>query len=264
MRPCAGRARGERQCDNRCDAWRIDACHLRAGDSASLSITGPTLLSGQFTTGTLDFDGAQNPTSNADLALNAGDSLAVAGNATVDEEDFGGFDIDGGAAAIGGNLAFNAYSSVNEVSDGGILSVAGSVTSSSPEVSISGTTGARIQLAAFQAHKPQRRQRLVARGRRGGRTLRLGAITVDSGASVAIGGPSAEPSCLTAPNIVDDGAIAVTESQSLTLDGGAHGERASRHRRRRQCERRGRRRGFTKHHRFHRRGRRPDAFPILL
>ena len=91
------------------------------GDLASLSITGPTLLSGQFTTGTLDFDGAANPTSNADLALNAGDSLTVVGNATVDDADFGGFDIDGGAAAIGGNLAFNAYSSVNEVSDAGLV-----------------------------------------------------------------------------------------------------------------------------------------------
>ena len=38
----------------------------------------------------------------------------------------------------------------------------------------------------------------------------------------------------------------------------ARRERASRHRRRRQSERRGRRGGLTKHHRFHRRGRRPD------
>ena len=38
-----------------------------------------------------------------------------------------------------------------------------------------------------------------------------------------MGGPSEEPSCLTAPSIVDDGAIAVTAGESLTLDGGLVG-----------------------------------------
>ena len=193
------------------------------GDSASLSITGPTLLSGQFTTGTLDFDGSTNPTSNADLALNAGDTLTVAGNATVDDADFGGFDIGGGAVTIGGNLAFNAYSSVNEVSDGGVLSVGGSVTSSFPDVSISGTTGARIQLASVSGaiNLSVDSASSLEIGTAGGAAL--GAITVDPGASVTIGGPSEEPSCLTAPSIVDDGAIAVTAGESLTLDGGLAG-----------------------------------------
>ena len=193
------------------------------GDSASLSITGPTLLSGQFTTGTLDFDGSTNPTSNADLALNAGDTLTVAGNATVDDADYGGFDIGGGAVTIDGNLAFNAYSSVNEVSDGGVLSVGGSVTSSFPDVSISGTTGARIQLASVSGaiNLSVDSASSLEIGAAGGAAL--GAITVDPGASVTMGGPSEEPSCLTAPSIVDDGAIAVTAGESLTLDGGLAG-----------------------------------------
>ena len=193
------------------------------GDSASLSITGPTLLSGQFTTGTLDFDGSANPTSNADLALNAGDTLTVAENATVDEADYGGFDIGGGAVTIDGNLAFDAYSSVNEVSDGGVLSVTGSVTSSFPGVSISGTTGARIQLASVSGaiNLSVDSASSLGIGTAGGAAL--GAITVDPEASVTLGGPSEEPSCLTAPSIVDDGAIAVTAGESLTLDGGLTG-----------------------------------------
>ena len=193
------------------------------GDSAGLSITGPTLLSGQFTTGTLDFDGSANPTSNADLALSAGDTLTVAGNTTVDDADFGGFDIGGGAATIDGNLAFNAYSSVNEVSDGGVLSVGGSVTSSSPDVSISGTTGARIQLASVSGviNFSVDGASSLEIGTAGGAAL--GAITVDPGASVTMGGPSEEPSCLTAPSVVDNGAIVAAAGDSLTLDGGLTG-----------------------------------------
>ena len=49
------------------------------------------------------------------------------------------------------------------------------------------------------------------------------AITVDPGASVTLGGPSEEPSFLTAPSIIDNGAIAVTAGESLTLDGGLTG-----------------------------------------
>jgi hypothetical protein len=193
------------------------------GDSASLSIIGPTLLSGQFTTGTLDFDGSANPTSNADLALSASDTLTVAGNATVDDADFGGFDIGGGAVTIDGNLAFNAYSSVNEVCDGGVLSVGGSVTSSSPDVSISGTTGARIQLASVSGaiNFTVDGASSLEIGTAGGAAL--GAITVDPGASITIGGPSEEPSCLTAPSVVDDGAIVAAAGDSLTLDGGLTG-----------------------------------------
>jgi hypothetical protein len=193
------------------------------GDSASLSIIGPTLLSGQFTTGTLDFEGSANPTSNADLALNAGDTLTVAGDATVGDADYGGFDIVGGAVTIGGNLAFNAYSSVNEVSDGGVLSVAGSVTSSCPDVSISGTTGARIQLASVSG--------AISLGVDNASSLEIGtagggasgAITLDPGASVTLGGPSEEPSCLTAPSIVDDGAIVAAAGECLALDGALTG-----------------------------------------
>jgi hypothetical protein len=192
------------------------------GDSVSLSIDGPTLLSGQFTTGTLDFDGGADPTSNANLVLNGGDTLTVAGNATIDNADYGGFDIVGGAMAIHGNLAFNAYSSVNEVSDGGALSVAGSVTSSLPDVSISGTTGAHIQLASVSGaiNLSVDGASSLEIGTAGGAAL--GAITIDSGASATMGGPSEEPSCLTAPSIVDNGAI-VAAGQSLTLDGGLTG-----------------------------------------
>jgi hypothetical protein len=191
------------------------------GDSASLSIAGPTLLSGQFTTGTFDFNGGTNPTSNADLALNAGDTLTVAGNATVDDADYGGFEIVGGAMTIDGNLAFDAYSSVNEVSDGGVLSVAGSVTSSLPDVSISGTTGARIQLASVSGAIDLSVDRASSLEIGMAGDAALGAITIDPGASVTMGGPSEEPSCLTAPSIVDDGAIVAAEN--LTLDGGLTG-----------------------------------------
>jgi len=207
------------------DAAAGGATHVitGTGDSASLSITGPTLLSGQFTTGTLDFDGSTNPSSNTDLALDGGDTLTVAGNATIDDADFGGFDVGGGAMTIGGNLAFNAYSSVNEVSDGGVLSVAGTVTSASPEVSISGTTGARIQLASVSGVISLSVDSASSLEIGAAGDAALGAITVDPGASVTIGGPSQEPSCLTAPIIVDDGVIAATENESLTLDGGLTG-----------------------------------------
>ena len=198
------------------------------GKSASLTIAGPTTLAGQFTTGTFNFNYDMAPIASPSLGLNAGDTLTVTGSATFAG---GGFDIGGGALTIDGALTASGYN--NEVTGGGAFSVAGNLTAQDAnyqvaggnftvggtfagigEGEISGTAGARIQLAnvSGNVYLSVDSASSLEIGKAGGAAL--GAITVDPGVTTTLSGE------FTAPSIVDNGAIVVAAGASLVLDGG--------------------------------------------
>ncbi len=88
------------------------------GNSSSLTLSGSVALSGQFTTGAL--------TNNGSLHLNAGTTLTVTGNFSLNGSNFDTVSVGSGTLNIG-TLSLNGTNSSFEVDSGGLLAVTGNI-----------------------------------------------------------------------------------------------------------------------------------------
>ena len=228
------------------------------GASSSLTLQGATLLDGQFATGTFSIATTPNVWDGAgSLTLDAGDTLTVTGDGsiaqhgqltinsggalTVDGNFNGGdnqlslsggsltagslttsetfFNLSGGAAlTVLGNVNDSYYYSSFTVNDS-TFTVLGTLLSSND--GISATNGGTVQLAALSEDKSgislsTDASSSIEVGSTGGAAA--GTITVDAGVSTTGSGS------LTAPSIVNNGTITVTDGQSLSLNGVYAGE----------------------------------------
>ena len=147
------------------DAAGGGATHVITGTgaSASLTIAGPTVLAGQFTTGSLGLNG--------NTVVNAGDSLSVSGNATGSST----LTVDGGGLTIGGNDSLGTL----DISSGTVTTIggndSGSVNVSGASLAITGGLSGSVSVGADGTVTT-------------GAGLSSGSVNVSGGSSLTIGG----------------------------------------------------------------------------
>jgi large repetitive protein len=148
------------------------------GNSASLTINGSTVLAGQFTTGSLDFNA--NNGGQPSFVLDTGDSLAVSGAATIGYPDV--IEVNGGAFTVGGTVTELDYGNI-QATNGGIVQIGGLISAEfSGGLSVDSTSQAEIGSANDAV---------------------TGELVVDSGASLS----SSPTNFYNAPTIVNNGTI---------------------------------------------------------
>jgi hypothetical protein len=160
------------------------------GASASLTLNNSVALGGQFTTGALVVEG-----SYATLSLDAADTLAVSGAATVEADSAIDLAGTGAGLSVAGTLTLGTAGSYGggtvSVSGGGAVSAAGLIAASPGDISVDQTSSINVG---------------------GANDASAGSFTIDQGATATLNG------YLTAPTLTLNGTL---RAGDLTLSVGA-------------------------------------------